>query len=209
MIARAASSQPPAERQLRQPAQDARDALCRQGSPITPVDAMNTSAGWQPTTAAAMSAHVTGAGHARSPGERIGIAAIDDECPSGALGRNLSRHQRPARKRFWTWSERPPPGSPGPRRPAERRCDPCSGCPPRRSPAAPRPGAAAGVRFGRQRRKGMADFGRRGRPLAAGFRRPARRRGFAPFRIGRLAISAVLPSVPGAVRRAPARGRAE
>ena len=73
------------------------------GSPITPVEAMKTSCARQPTMAAADSAIVAHALHARLAGEGIGVAAVDHQRagvpPLQLLAAPIDRRRR----RSWIW----------------------------------------------------------------------------------------------------------
>ena len=91
MMVRAAACQSSAPRPIQQRRQDRRRSCSAgSGSPITPVEAMNTSSVGQPSRPAAATAVRSTASIAGAAGKRVGVAGVDDQPAGPPAGEGLA-----------------------------------------------------------------------------------------------------------------------
>ena len=136
-----------------------RTCVASSGSPITPVEARNTSSGLQPIALAAIVGGQRGRLPAGLAGEGVGVAGIDHQRARGAalqlVAAPFDRRRRALRLGEHAGDRR----CPGPAPPAARRCGPCSGCRPRRWRGGRRRSPAAWERWSARAGKRTVDIG--------------------------------------------------
>ena len=93
MMARAASSQPPGSPRAAQSESTPLNFAASSGSPMTPVEARNTSAGAQPAASAAISAVSLTASRPFRPVKALALPEFTTSAPRGAAAARWARHQ--------------------------------------------------------------------------------------------------------------------